>query len=84
MSSENENLSGIKSIHPFQKHLIEVETKKIREQSKQKVFYVIANYKDRKNEFDKFDLVDEAIFIQLSNNKYISWVWSDEGAEIGY
>jgi hypothetical protein len=49
-----------------------------------KVQYVIANYQERPNQYDDYHLVDEAIFIELSNNQVISWIWTDDGPDEGY
>lgn len=74
------NFENTKPIHLYTPEFIQKKTEELLGQTIEKVFYVIANYKDRSIQYDGFHLLDEALFIQLSNNQFISWVWLEDYA----
>lgn len=74
------NFENTISVHSETSLSLERKKKNIIGQTIEKVHYVIANYQNRPYQYDGFHLGDEAIFIQLSNHQFISWVWLENYA----
>lgn len=45
----------------------------------QGVYYLTANYKEKENYFDQYHLIDVGLILELSNSKWLNWVWVEEG-----
>ena len=44
-----------------------------------KVYYAITNHPDDKFNYEGFHLCDQAVIIKTKNNKWLNWVWVEEG-----
>ena len=44
-----------------------------------RVLYVVANYPYEPYQFEKFDICDLAVLIELENGSWINWVWHEKG-----
>ncbi|MEM6686152.1 MAG: hypothetical protein AAF617_10240 [Bacteroidota bacterium] len=78
------NLETAVSIHQETAITIERKKQNLIGQTIEKVFYVVADYKDRPFQYEGFHLNDEAICIQLSNQQWISWVWLEDDPTVAY
>ncbi len=45
----------------------------------ERVYYLTANYKKGQNYFDDYHLIDVGLVIELSNDKWLNWIWIEEG-----
>jgi len=45
----------------------------------ERVYYLTANYKEKENYSDQYHLIDVGLILELSNSKWLNWVWVEEG-----